>query len=72
MLLRPPGRSLPAASRVHHVLEDFLTDWTARTSHLLPLRRFLEACLTRDLRHFRRASCLRHALTNRLRPLSCS
>ena len=71
MLERPSGRPLPAAARVHHVLEDFLTEWTARTSHLLPLRRFLEACLERDLRHFSRRTCLRHALTNRRRPLGC-
>ncbi|XP_037073731.1 FAD-dependent oxidoreductase domain-containing protein 2-like [Pollicipes pollicipes] len=72
MMLKPTGRALPTATLIHHVLEDFLTDWTARRSHVLPLRRFLEACMARDLRHFRRASCLRHALTTGRRPLMCS
>ncbi|CAB3382387.1 Hypothetical predicted protein [Cloeon dipterum] len=40
---------LPRPDKTHHVLEDFLTQWTAPTAHVLPLRRFLQSCLGRDL-----------------------
>ena len=29
---------LPRPQRIHHIVEDFLTDFTAPTSHILPLR----------------------------------
>ena len=32
---------LPKPDRLHHIVEDFLTEFDARTSHLLPLRRYL-------------------------------
>ena len=49
---RPAGWPLPRPSALHHVVEDFLTDWTAPVGHILPLRRFLENCLDTDLRSF--------------------
>lgn len=52
MEARPEKWSLPRPEKVHHVVEDFLTDWTAPSAHLLPLRRFLENCLQTDLRAF--------------------
>lgn len=52
MRLRPPDWPLPRPDAVHHIVEDFLTDWTAPNAHILPLRRFLENCLSTDLRNF--------------------
>ena len=52
MRFRPAGWPLPRPSALHHVVEDFLTDWTAPVGHILPLRRFLENCLDTDLRSF--------------------
>jgi len=52
MRLRPPDWPLPRPDAVHHIVEDFLTDWTAPNAHILPLRRFLENCLGTDLRSF--------------------
>ncbi|KAK7074707.1 FAD-dependent oxidoreductase domain-containing protein 2, partial [Halocaridina rubra] len=63
---------LPRPTRVHHVLEDFLTIWTAQQSHILPLRRFLEFVTRRDLRHHYTDSCLAFALTNGRPPPMCS
>jgi len=37
---------------VHHMIEDFLTEWDGPVSHSQPLRRFLEHCLHTDLRAF--------------------
>uniref|UniRef100_T1JNK9 FAD-dependent oxidoreductase domain-containing protein 2 n=1 Tax=Strigamia maritima TaxID=126957 RepID=T1JNK9_STRMM len=50
MSSKPPNWILPRPQRLHHVLEDFLTTWTAPQSHILPLRRFLEYCIGNDLR----------------------
>ncbi|KAG7161775.1 FAD-dependent oxidoreductase domain-containing protein 2-like [Homarus americanus] len=63
---------LPRPTRIHHVLEDFLTLWTAQQSHILLLRRFLEYVTGRDLRHHHAHSCLAHALTNGHPPPLCS
>lgn len=52
MRFRPADWPLPRPAAIHHILEDFLTDWTAPVSHILPLRRFLENCLGTDLRSF--------------------
>lgn len=52
MKLRPPDWPLPRPAAIHHIVEDFLTDWTAPNAHVLPLRRFLENCLGTDLRSF--------------------
>lgn len=49
---RPADWPLPRPAAIHHIVEDFLTDWTAPLSHILPLRRFLENCLGTDLRSF--------------------
>lgn len=49
---RPADWPLPRPTAIHHIVEDFLTDWTAPLGHILPLRRFLENCLDTDLRSF--------------------
>ncbi|XP_075407103.1 FAD-dependent oxidoreductase domain-containing protein 2 [Tenrec ecaudatus] len=68
---RPADWLLPRPDAIHHVVEDFLTDWTAPVGHILPLRRFLENCLATDLRHFYAESCFRFALTRQKLPPSC-
>ena len=49
---RPSGWPLPRPKAVHHMIEDFLTEWDGPISHSQPLRRFLEHCLHTDLRAF--------------------
>lgn len=62
---------LPRPIRIHHVIEDFLTQWTAQQSHILPLRRFFESILDTDLRHYYAHTCLSHALTTGSAPKLC-
>ncbi|KAM4722839.1 FAD-dependent oxidoreductase domain-containing protein 2 [Rhinophrynus dorsalis] len=71
MKLRPEDWPLPRPQRLHHVVEDFLTDWTGPNSHVLPLRRFLENCLQTDLRAFYAETCLLFTLTQRKLPIFC-
>lgn len=71
MRLRPHGWPLPRPTAMHHMIEDFLTEWDAPISHSQPLRRFLEHCLQTDLRAFYAESCFRFSLTNRKPPLFC-
>lgn len=52
MRQRPVGWPLPRPNAVHHMVEDFLTEWDQPVSHSQPLRRFLEHCLQTDLRAF--------------------
>ena len=63
---------LPRPDKIHHVIEDFLTDWTAQLSHIFPLRRFLETILNRDLRHHYAEECLLLAITSTALPLHCN
>ncbi|KAM6957111.1 FAD-dependent oxidoreductase domain-containing protein 2 [Aplochiton taeniatus] len=71
MRRRPAGWPLPRPKAVHHMIEDFLTEWDAPISHTQPLRRFLEHCLQTDLRAFYAESCFLFSLTNRKPPLFC-
>ncbi|XP_030062661.1 FAD-dependent oxidoreductase domain-containing protein 2 [Microcaecilia unicolor] len=71
MKFRPKKWPLPRPDAIHHIVEDFLTDWTALNAHILPLRRFLENCLDTDLRAFFAESCFLFALTNRKSPPFC-
>ncbi|KAL0993046.1 hypothetical protein UPYG_G00102580 [Umbra pygmaea] len=68
---RPAGWPLPRPKAVHHMVEDFLTEWDGPISHSQPLRRFLEHCLHTDLRAFYAESCFRYSLTHRKPPLFC-
>ncbi len=52
MRQRPVGWPLPRPEAIHHMVEDFLTEWDQPISHSQPLRRFLEHCLQTDLRAF--------------------
>lgn len=52
MKLRPHGWPLPRPKAIHHMVEDFLTEWESPLSHIQPLRRFLEHCVQTDLRTF--------------------
>ncbi|XP_006156574.1 FAD-dependent oxidoreductase domain-containing protein 2 [Tupaia chinensis] len=68
---RPAHWPLPRPTAIHHIVEDFLTDWTAPVGHILPLRRFLENCLDTDLRSFYAESCFLFALTQQKLPPFC-
>ncbi|XP_042548979.1 FAD-dependent oxidoreductase domain-containing protein 2 [Dipodomys spectabilis] len=68
---RPAHWPLPRPAAIHHVVEDFLTDWTAPVGHILPLRRFLENCLNTDLRSFYAESCFLFSLTRQKLPPFC-
>ncbi|TMS14755.1 FAD-dependent oxidoreductase domain-containing protein 2 [Larimichthys crocea] len=71
MKLRPKGWALPRPKAIHHIVEDFLTEWDGPVSHIQPLRRFLEHCVKTDLRTFYAESCFRFSLTYRKPPLFC-
>ncbi|XP_069005534.1 FAD-dependent oxidoreductase domain-containing protein 2 isoform X1 [Embiotoca jacksoni] len=71
MKLRPHGWPLPRPKAIHHIVEDFLTEWESPISHIQPLRRFLEHCVQADLRAFYAESCFRSSLTHRKPPLFC-
>lgn len=71
MRRRPSGWPLPRPKAVHHMIEDFLTEWDGPISHSQPLRRFLEHCLSMDLRAFYAETCFRLSLTHRKPPLFC-
>ncbi|XP_057673130.1 FAD-dependent oxidoreductase domain-containing protein 2 [Corythoichthys intestinalis] len=68
---RPHGWPLPRPKAIHHMVEDFLTEWDGPISHIQPLRRFLEHCINTDLRAFYAESCFRFSLTHRMPPLFC-
>ncbi|KXJ26579.1 FAD-dependent oxidoreductase domain-containing protein 2 [Exaiptasia diaphana] len=63
--------NLPRPDRIHHIVEDFITLWTAPESHLLPLRRFFEYVKNQDLRHFFAKSCFKMMMTHETIPESC-
>ncbi|XP_051572206.1 FAD-dependent oxidoreductase domain-containing protein 2-like [Myxocyprinus asiaticus] len=71
MRQRPVGWPLPRPEALHHMVEDFLTEWDQPISHSQPLRRFLEHCLQTDLRAFYAESCFLMSLTSRNPPLFC-
>uniref|UniRef100_A0A7N8WNL2 FAD-dependent oxidoreductase domain containing 2 n=1 Tax=Mastacembelus armatus TaxID=205130 RepID=A0A7N8WNL2_9TELE len=71
MKLRSRGWPLPRPRAIHHMVEDFLTEWESAISHIQPLRRFLEHCVQTDLRAFYAESCFRSSLTRRKPPLFC-
>lgn len=49
---RPIGWSLPRPKLMHHMVEDFITEWESAVSHIQPLRRFLEHTTQTDLRAY--------------------
>lgn len=52
MKFRPKGWPLPKPKAIHHIIENFFTEWHAPKIHIQPLRRFLEHCMQIDLRAF--------------------
>lgn len=68
---RTHGWTLPRPKAIHHMIEDFLTEWDGPISHVQPLQRFLEHCVQTDLRNFYSESCFHLSLTHRQPPLSC-
>lgn len=52
MKFRPKGWPLPKPKAIHHIIENFFTEWHAPKIHIQPLRRFLEHCMQTDLRAF--------------------
>lgn len=70
----PPLRgllTLDRPKRLHHMVEDFLTEWVAPINHILPLRWFLEYCTGGDMRKFYIESCFQYAMTGTQAPPSC-
>jgi hypothetical protein len=66
------GGALPRPQKMHHVLEDFLTLWTGPLTHILPLRRFLEACINSDLSHQEPDACFLNKLISKNGPRACN
>ena len=63
---------LPRPDRVHHMVEDFLAQWDAPKSHILPLRRFIENIIDADLRNFFAEDCLKMAMVFDKVPKTCN
>jgi hypothetical protein len=55
---------LPPPDLYHHIVEDFLTQWTQRKDHVIPVRRFFEAVFGADLRSFFAQTCFQLILTH--------
>ncbi|RUS76560.1 hypothetical protein EGW08_015668, partial [Elysia chlorotica] len=68
---KPPQETLPRPEFLHHFIEDFHAFWDGSTSHILPLRRFLENVFQADQREFFSASCFHMAMTAGRSPDSC-
>lgn len=64
--------TLPRPTRLHHVVEDFLTRWVTYETHVIPLRRFLEDCTATVLIDFTADECMEHSLTGIHVPVDCS
>ncbi|XP_059153473.1 FAD-dependent oxidoreductase domain-containing protein 2-like [Physella acuta] len=62
---------LPRPDKIHHIVEDFLTYWNAATSHILPLRRFLDIVRDTDSRAFFSQTCFKLAMTHGNVPPHC-
>ena len=63
--------TLGRPARIHHMVEDFLTEWTAPLTHIMPLRWFLEYCTKTDLRKYHAETCFKHAMTGTSSPIAC-
>ncbi|KAK0055991.1 FAD-dependent oxidoreductase domain-containing protein 2, partial [Biomphalaria pfeifferi] len=62
---------LPRPDSIHHVVEDFLVLWHSFNEHILPLQRWLEHVLRRNLRYFFWDNCLQIILTQISSPKFC-
>lgn len=62
---------LPAPNRIHPIVEDFLTFFDGRNSHIIPLRRFFETVIGTDLRTFSQEDCLYEAFIGDSLPYDC-
>ncbi|XP_066917263.1 FAD-dependent oxidoreductase domain-containing protein 2-like [Clytia hemisphaerica] len=67
----PEALKLPRPNRLHHMVEDFLTEWVTPYTHIMPLRWFLENVFEDDLRNFYAESCFEFAMTGMEAPLQC-
>ncbi|XP_014671915.1 PREDICTED: FAD-dependent oxidoreductase domain-containing protein 2-like [Priapulus caudatus] len=71
MASKPIGWLLPRPRLLHHVVEDFLTDWTALSSHVAPLRHFVDDALQVDTRWRFTDECFALRLTHASLPYAC-
>lgn len=62
---------LPIPDKIHYILEDFHTTWTSPTTHVLPLRRFLESCIKTDLRRYKSHDCFAASFIDGNAPIDC-
>lgn len=63
--------TMPRPNKIHHIVEDFLTQWDGPVSHVLPLRRFLEDATDVNLRHSFAEDCMKKRLLFQTVPISC-
>ena len=68
---RVTKQTLPKPNAMHHIVEDFLTAWDGPSSHILPLRRFLESIFQADMRHFTADECFQMSLMYQNPALMC-
>ncbi|RDD41254.1 FAD-dependent oxidoreductase domain-containing protein 2 [Trichoplax sp. H2] len=62
---------LPKANKIHHVVEDFLTDWSVYSEHGHYLKLFIENLFRKDLNQYYTSSCYELSMTFKSLPGSC-
>ncbi|KAK7501280.1 hypothetical protein BaRGS_00007405 [Batillaria attramentaria] len=65
-------RVMPRPKALHHVVEDFLTQWDRPRPHITPLRHFLDHITQHDLRSRFDQACFFEAMTHKGSSLACS
>ncbi|RDD41256.1 FAD-dependent oxidoreductase domain-containing protein 2 [Trichoplax sp. H2] len=63
---------MPVPDRIHHVLEDFLTDWSVYSHHGHYLKLFLEKIFKLDLDNYYAGNCFAFAMSFKKMPITCS
>lgn len=62
---------LPRPDRLHHLVEDFHTNWHHNQTHVQHLKTFLENCISKQLDEFGNDDCLSFVLSKQTVPVTC-
>ncbi|EDV20868.1 uncharacterized protein TRIADDRAFT_64282 [Trichoplax adhaerens] len=63
--------ALPPPTKLHHVVEDFLTHWDKIGSHIIPIKRFLANMLKEDFNNYYADSCFEMMMLHKSAPPGC-
>lgn len=62
---------LKRATKIHHMLEDFLTFWTDIRNHQTYLQQFFEHIFNLDLNVYSKSACVKSRLISNTYPFMC-